>query len=33
MAVDDVRLHLGLMRLDGEADADADGWRRLIPSR
>jgi hypothetical protein len=32
MAVDDVTLQLGLMRLDGEAEADAAGWRRLVPS-
>jgi DNA processing protein len=33
MAVDEVTLHLGLMRLDGEAEADAAGWRRVVPSR
>lgn len=33
MAVEDVRLHLGLMRLDGEAEHGAGGWRRLAGPR
>lgn len=33
MAVADVQLHLGLMRLDGEVEQDGHGWRRLAAAR
>ncbi|MDL9979960.1 DNA-processing protein DprA [Microbacterium candidum] len=33
MAVADVQLHLGLMRLDGEVEQDGHGWRRLATAR
>jgi DNA processing protein len=31
MSVPDVQLHLGLMRLEGVAEVDAEGWRRRAP--
>jgi DNA processing protein len=33
MSVADVQLHLGIMRLEGEAELEAGGWRRTAPSR